>query len=225
MADSIVGADAARGARERWERVGESARDVPSIPEHVRKRLERATGASSEAVADIFSGGFSAEGLLRLLAKRMKHLNEQIGVRTRSIMNRQKDARAILDKLEALEAVQKAMNGKGEQKRRWNPDPSKKHYEKHLVHIGNESYTLKELAEQYGIEELNPRGKARVNMKEVQDLIEQYNQQLKKTNQNNELAMQELQSLMQTRSEALNLVTNMIKKFSQANDNVIRNMV
>lgn len=183
-------------------------------------------GTVHGAVRDM--GASSPVTIMALLRRRLRDMDQQIESVTAHIKGSTSRAREITEKLQALEAIQKAINDSDNDKIKWNPKSvfdGKGNPNAQAVYYEDGLHETWHVAKLAGLEdELQPNGN-KVKNKSVDDLISTYQHELKKINSGNELRMIKLQSAMEQRSEAVSLATNMLKKLHQADEAIVRNFV
>lgn len=193
---------------------------VPDTPE--APGIDLTDALSEVSVPDL--GEMSPDMILALVEQRLRGLDSQIEARSRDLLRNTEQANALSEKLEALSAITAAASSNDGDKISWDNTKGK---EGHMVLMAGETYgSVQELAAAVGLEaELEQLvGGDKIKASDVQDIADQIRQELERINSGNEFQMMRLQRLVQERSEAVSLASNLMRKLDQGTEAIIRNI-
>lgn len=170
----------------------------------------------------------SPQMIMYLARRRVQGLDDQIRHVTNQIDDKTRKANELSRQLMALQNVlTRVENDKKGVKATMRIDEVSDN--NHMLTEDGERLSIEQYLEDAGVDlrvlpTFEESGHECIKPEHVEQAINTIKQELQQTNSGNEMRMIQLQTLMQQRTESINLCSNMLKRFDEAANNAIGNI-
>lgn len=184
---------------------------APTSPAHVRELSTLA-----------HMGGLTSEGIIALMQTRVRDLDTQVQNITDGIEANAQAVKDLSDEIGLWRDRQSMIDGHVENDGRIKMNEEISLTPERATELGvpvqaDGTYSMRDLCSAWGLD-----GEARAS--DLQNRLDGLNEDLRSINSGNETALIQLQTLMQQRSSAIELSTNMLKQMDQSMDAIVGNM-
>ena len=183
--------------------------------------------ATLDAKASVLAG-VTPESIIMMLRMRMNDVDNQVSQITSQVTEKTNKAQELSRQLEALYALKEQCAAGGSATSMYaaatDDTPTSQ------MELNGKMVSAHEYLQSFGIgDELKAKkgegNYAVYTTSQIDTLIDKKKQEIQTVNSGNELAMVQLQNLMQQRSQVISLGSNLLKSLNETKDSIIHNML